>query len=153
MPATDRRKPRAEHPDDAHDPAHVDADHAGELAVFADGAHGAADARARQEEVDEHHDHCRDAKREQLVGRRAHAAAERHGDLQRLGEIGGARGEDEFEQAAQSQRRAEARHHHDDDRGLLRTQAPEQDRVEDERQKACQGDGRDGGDWQGPAEG
>ncbi len=45
------------------------------------------------------------------VGRAWRAGpAKLHGDLQRIGEIGGTGGEDEFEETAQSQRCAEARH-------------------------------------------
>ena len=69
--------------------AHVDADNAGELRVLAHRAHRAADRGARQQQVHGSDEHRRDAERQQLVGRRADAAAERHGDLQRVGVIGG----------------------------------------------------------------
>ena len=93
------------------------------------------------------------AERQQLVGRRPDAAAERHRDLQRLGEIGGLRGEDEFEQAAQRQRRAETRHDHDDDGAALRAQPAEQQRIDQQRQAAVQRDGDKRRDRQRPAEG
>ncbi len=56
----------------------------------------------------------RQRQRQELVGRHADAAADRNGDLELAAEIGRLRGEDEFEQAAQGHRGAEARHHHDD---------------------------------------
>ena len=78
-------KARAEQPDDADHLAHLDADDAGELRVLADGAHRAADRRARQKQMHGDDEHGGDAERQQLVGRRPHAAAERQRDLQAPG--------------------------------------------------------------------
>ena len=47
---------RAEQPDDADRPAHVDAGDAGELLVLAHRAHGAADCGAGEEKVDRKHE-------------------------------------------------------------------------------------------------
>ena len=142
----------AEQPDDADHMAHLDADDAGKLRVLADGAHRAADRGAGQQQMHGDHQHDRDGQRQQLVGRCPEAAAERQRDLQRLGEIGRLRGEDEFEQAAQRERGAKARHHHDDDRAAPVAQAAEQQQVDQKGKPAGQRDSDKGGDGQRPAE-
>ena len=97
---------------------------------------------------DEHH---RQGKGEELVGGHADAGAERDGDLDFAGEIRRLRGEDEFEQAAERHRRAEARHDHDDGVAAC-PEAAEEDEVETEREQPGQCHRDRPGDEQRPAE-
>ncbi len=61
------------------------------------------------------HKQRRNAERQQLVGRGTSAKTDLHGDLQRFGEVGGFRREQEFKQAAKRQCRTETGDHQNDD--------------------------------------
>jgi hypothetical protein len=88
------------------------------------GVHGAYEQRGQ-------------AERAQLVRRHADAGGEGNRDLDLPAEVGRLRREQEFEQAAQRQRRTEAGDHHDDGRSAS-PQAREQEEVERQGQQSRQ---------------
>ncbi len=95
--------------------AHVDADDARQRRVFADARASSGRWRCGSEAGGwQPRSTAATASDRSWSGVARMPPPRRQGDLQRLGVIGRLRREDEFEQAAQRQRRAETRHDHDD---------------------------------------